>query len=270
MDCERAQPSFAERLDPEWLKANRPSWRLFHAHPALGLKETESDFVWGLAPQELGVRWLALDATEQRARERDFLQALLRRAAVVPGASFEAGWHRDRPRTADLARRCGGTFGADETACGRLTEAAVGALVDPVPQLLAVEGGDELVIYTDGDATSVGVWMDRWKAPALERELLDHVWVEAQRRRERTGLPDVRRRGELDRTLRAHLLVAWDRHAYRAFVATMALAALLGLHPWGDRSFVAVALRVAVAVVVLIVLGSLVERWYHRSDREPE
>jgi hypothetical protein len=134
--------------------------------------------------------------------------------------------------------------------------------------LLVVEGGDELVIHVDGDATSVGVWTDRWKAPALQRELEEGWWHAAQERNA-GALPD-RRRGELDRTLRAHLLIAWDRYASRAFVAVMALAGLLGLHPWGDRSIGAVALRVAVAVVAVIALGGLIERWYHRSQREPE
>ena len=112
-----------------------------------------------------------------------------------------------------------------------------------------------------------GVWMDRWKAPALERRLLDHVCDEARRRGAAT--PDRRGRG-VDRALRAHVLVAWDRHAFKAFLAVMALATLLGLHPWGDRSIGAVALRLAVAMVVLIALGMLVERWYRGSAHEPE
>src|SRR5699024_10440458 len=103
-----------------------------------------------------------------------------------------------------------------------------------------------------------GVWMDRWKAPALERELLHHVWTAAQERGAAAS-PEPRR-GELDRTVRAHVLVAWDGHAFKAFIATMALAGLLGLHPWGDRSVGAVAVRLAAVVALVIVLGNLLER----------
>lgn len=117
----------------------------------------------------------------------------------------------------------------------------------------------------------LGVWMHRWKAPALERKLLDHVLDEARRRSEAASEPSPsQRRREVDRTLRAHVLVAWERYAFRGFVVAIALAGLVGLHPWGGRSIGAVALRLAVAVVVLIVLGRLVERWYRRSAHEPE
>ena len=117
------------------------------------------------------------------------------------------------------------------------------------------------------DGGSPGLRMDRWKAPALERELLDRVW-EASQERNADALPDLRRT-ELDRAMRAHVLIAWDRYAFKGFIAALALAGLLGLHPWGDRSIGAVALRVAIVTVVVIALGGLVERWYHRSQREP-
>lgn len=113
-----------------------------------------------------------------------------------------------------------------------------------------------------------GVRMDRWKAPALERELLDRIWTAAQ---ERACLASPEsRRHDADRTVRAHVLVAWDRYAWRAFLGAMVLATLLGLHPWGDRSFGAALVRVAVAVAVVIAVGSLLERWYHHSQRELE
>jgi hypothetical protein len=129
--------------------------------------------------------------------------------------------------------------------------------------------GWELELEMSEDGTR-GVWMDRWKASALERELLDRVWTQARSREQSAAPVALRRRREVDRTLRAHVLVAWDRHAFRAFIAVMVLAGLLGLHPWGDGSIGAVAARVAVAVVVLIALGALIERWYRRSARTPE
>ncbi|HEX7292379.1 MAG TPA: hypothetical protein VF250_14765 [Conexibacter sp.] len=117
-----------------------------------------------------------------------------------------------------------------------------------------------------GDVLGVGI--ETWKAPTLERELLDHVWEQARQRRdavpERTA---ERRRHEVDRTVRAHVLVAWDGHAFKAFLAVMALAGLLGLQPWGDGSVGAVAVRIAIAVALLIALGGVVKRWYRRSDR---
>ena len=70
--------------------------------------------------------------------------------------------------------------------------------------------------------------------------------------------------------MRAHVLIAWDRYSYKAFIAAMAFAGLVGLQPWGDRSVAAVAPRLAVAVGVLIALGKLVERWYRRSQRESD
>ena len=115
--------------------------------------------------------------------------------------------------------------------------------------------------------TAVGVWMDRWKAPALARELLEQVEERAERRGRETHKADVQQRRAIDRRFRAHVLVAWDRYAWRAFVGAMALAGLLGLHPWGDRSIGQVAARVAVGVAVVIALGSLVERWY-RSEHD--
>lgn len=131
----------------------------------------------------------------------------------------------------------------------------------------AVEPDRALEIVVYDDLGTVGVWMDRWKVPALERELLDRVWA-ATRARDAGASPEARRR-EVDRTLRAHVLVAWDRHAWRAFLGVMLLAGVLGLHPWGDGRIGDVALRLAVAVAVLITLGGVVERLYRRTEREP-
>jgi hypothetical protein len=123
-----------------------------------------------------------------------------------------------------------------------------------------------LELVEAGDVLGVGI--ESWKAPALEREVLDYMWEEVRRRD--AAAPErspERRRRELDRALRAHVLVAWDRHAFKAFIAAMALAGLLGLNPWGDGSIGAYALRIAIVVVVVIALGGLVNRWYRRSDR---
>jgi len=185
------------------------SWRLFRAHPALGLDEMDQDVLWPPDADELGVAWLALDSTEQRRREAD-LVAEIERIAKDP----DSGW--------------------------------------------------DLKVEMRQDGTR-GVRMDRWKAPALERELLDRVW-EAAHARDGAGSPGVQHH-RVDRTVRAHVVVSWDRHAWRAFIAAMALAGLLGLHPWGDWSVGAVAVRLAIAVVVLVALEQLVVRWYRRTDR---
>jgi hypothetical protein len=120
------------------------------------------------------------------------------------------------------------------------------------------------------DREVLAVAMDRWKAPALERHLLDHVWDEARRREASVDLSHARRRREVERTLRAHVLVAWDRHGFKAFLVVMAFAGVLGMHPWGDRSIGAVAPGVVAAVVVVIALGRLIERWYRHADRAHE
>jgi hypothetical protein len=108
-------------------------------------------------------------------------------------------------------------------------------------------------VVVDDDLGSVGVWMDRWKAPALERELLDQVGREARQRQDGrgAGTPEVRRH-EVDRTVRAHVLVGWDRHAWKAFVGAMTLAGLLGWYPWGDLAYTALAVAGGVAGVVVI------------------
>lgn len=112
------------------------------------------------------------------------------------------------------------------------------------------------------------MWIDPWKRDALQRDLEESWWHAAQ---ERGALaPPGSRRGELDRMLRAHVLIAWNRYAFKAVIVAMTGAGLLGMHPWGDRSIGAVVVRLAVAVVLVIALGGLVERWYHRSQREPE
>jgi len=130
---------------------------------------------------------------------------------------------------------------------------------------VAAEPGSGWAIELVDDYEVLVVAIDRWKAPALERALLDHVWEQARRREASACASHPRRDRAVDRRLRAHVLVAWDRHAFKAFLAVMALGTLFGLHPWGDHSIGAVALRVAIAAVVVIVLGKLVERWYRRS-----
>ncbi len=262
-----AELSLAERTDPERLKA-RPTWRLCRAHPAVGLQETEADYVGALEPHELGVPWLALAPGEQRARELDYLRALLRYAAACPGARFEAGWQDDAERTVALAGRCGTTLTPEQTAAGSLTEAAVEALLETLPELWVVEGGDRLVIWGEVSPTAIGVWMDRWKAPALERELLDCVHDEAERRTQAvSAAPDVRRRRELDRTLRAHVLVVWSGHGSKVVFAALGLAVLLGWHPFGDGDLADGAVRIVGALVLLIVVDRLVRGWYRRGDQ---
>jgi len=180
------------------------SWRLYGAHPALGLEELEGELLLAPRGAELGVAWLALPPDEQRRRLADLSAAL--RCAAADGWDVEI-----------------------------------------------VEAGDRL-----------GVRMDRWKAPALERLVLDRVWEAAERRREAGGRPVARRRRDVDRLMRAHALIAWERHAWSAVVVGFALSGLL------DGAVGTVALLLAVAVAVVLFIGSGIERWYRRSLREPE
>jgi hypothetical protein len=189
------------------------SWRLFRAHPALGLEETDSIWVWRPEPHELGLRWLSLAPAEQRAQEADLLDAL--RLALRP------------------------------------------------------ESGHELELMEETEPGTVGVWMDRWKAPALERELLDHVLDRARERTESelTRVPSeiVRRRGAA-RELRARLLLGWKRAS--SFLAPL-LAALLAKKAWDD-GVGAVLLAVGSAFLLFGVLDRLAGRCYRCAQREPE
>jgi hypothetical protein len=187
------------------------SWRLFRAHPALGLEETDHDFLPPLSPHELGVRWWVLEPDEQRQREADFAAAL-ERAATQPDSG--------------------------------------------------------LTLELESSPVVRGVWMDRWKAPALQRELLDHVWDEAERRRGLTAEmvePDVRRRREVERTLRARVLVLWSEHSGR-LVGVFVAAVVLGWLPFVAGWLAAVAL-LAVGLGVVFLLDRLVRRWYQRAAR---
>ncbi|HEV7775149.1 MAG TPA: hypothetical protein VGO48_17855 [Conexibacter sp.] len=263
--------SIDERIDLGRLKAERFTWRLFLAHPAFGLEETDGHTVIAPGAGTLGVAWLALDVAEQRARERDLLRELLSRAARHPVARFEAGWWRREGATADLARRCGASVSdLDGVACGALTDDAVSILVETLPQVIVVEALEEMALQVDGDPLCIGVWTDRWKAPALERELLDHVWDEA-RRRERPGTSvDVSRRREVNRVLRASLVVAWDRHGGKIALAAFGLAALLGWHPLGNGDWADAAVLLVGGLATVLGIDRLINRWYRRTQREPE
>ena len=145
---------------------------------------------------------------------------------------------------------------------------AIEALLDPLPELLAVEGA-ELALIAHGDAVSVGVSLDRWKAPSLQRELLDRVHDEAERRARAASPAELatRRRDEVDRTLRAHVLVAWSRHSRKVVFGGFALAAWLGWHPLGHGEWADGAVVVLGGLVLGITLNWLVDRWHRRSER---
>ncbi|HKG38662.1 MAG TPA: hypothetical protein VKB25_06705 [Conexibacter sp.] len=261
--------SIDERVDFDRLQAARPSWRLFLAHPALGLEEAEGDAVVAPGASELGVAWLALDIGEQRARERDLVRELLCRAARCLEARFEAGWRRDERETADLARRCGASLSEDGAARGLLTDGAIDVLVATPPELTVVEAA-ELALIIDGEPLRIGVWMDRWKAPVLQRELLDCVWEQAGRREGSgtTVAPSCRR--DVDRAFRAHLVVGWARHGGQLVIGAFCAAALLGWHPlgngeWGDTAVLAVG-----GLTTVWGVDWLVNRWYRRTQRDCE
>src|SRR5262249_11946066 len=154
------------------------------------------------------------------------------------------------------------------TARGPLTDAARAALALDLPDVLLIEAGERLAIHAfDSSATSLGVWTDPWKARKLERELIDRVMDAAEARRGAAepggGALERRRREELDRTVRAHVLVAWSRHSGKLLMAALGLAALLGFHPLGDGEWGRGELLVG-GIAALIVLDRLVHRWYRR------
>ena len=240
--------SIDERVDPDRLRVEHPSWRLFRAHPALGLEETDGGCVLAPRAAELGVAWLALDLGEQQARERDLLRELLRRAAGGAGARFEAG----------------ASLTADGTARGALTDDAVDALVTTPPRRVVVEAG-EMVLDIGEEPLGIGVWMDRWKALALERELLDHVWEEARGREPPTTTVDGRHPREVDRAFRAQLVVAWARHGGKVAFGAFGLAAWLGWHPLGDGDWADGAVLLIGGLATALGIEWLVDRWYRRA-----
>jgi hypothetical protein len=84
----------------------------------------------------------------------------------------------------------------------------------------------------------IGVRMDRWKAPVLERELLDRVWEGARRRDSGTAvaLLAARRESALRRRLRAHVRVGWSRLSHQILrrpVTTLAGAVFVAAHVAG-------------------------------------
>lgn len=262
-----AVESLAARADPERLK-QRSGWRLLRAHPAVGLAECEDgdEVASDLRPHELGVRWLALSSAEQRAREHAFVRALLGRVAGRSDAAFEAGWPGEVARTEALARHCGASFTASATARGVLDATAVDALLDDIPPLCSVVGGDELVIDLAGLPRGMTVWMDRWKAPELQAELLDCVHHDAEARMADTAeAPELRRRQEADRTLRAHVLVVWSRHSSKPISLAFGLIALLHWHPLGEGWAADLVVAIVVAVAAMLALERLVSTWYERG-----
>ena len=135
-------PSLDELADGDGLAALRPSHRLFRAHPALGLEETDGHWLRSPKSHELGVRWLSLTHAEQRAREADFLRGLLQLTARHDGALFEAGWSPDaHERTVLLADACAVAVTPEVTARGPLSRQAVEVLAAELPHVLIVDGG---------------------------------------------------------------------------------------------------------------------------------
>lgn len=81
---------------------------------------------------------------------------------------------------------------------------------------------------------TLGIHMDRWKAPTLQRELLDHVWEAARQRNQRTpheALAEQRER-ESGRLLRAHLRVGASRLGERPLTTAAVVLAIAGVLGW--------------------------------------
>jgi hypothetical protein len=255
------------RFDCERVLTQHPSWRLFLAHPALGLAEQEGEAVAPPALEDLGVRWLSLARDEQEARVADHLRALLTIAARGGGARFEALAIQGTESGTALAARTGGDLQADGTVTGRLTPSAIDALVSRAPQRLSVETSDELAIVVE-DRDAVGVLLDRWKADRLQHEL-EAAWGDAAAERadrDKALGPGLRRDRAVDRALRAHALVAWRRRAWMLLAAAVVTTELLNWEPLGEIGTTA-AIVFGGMLLVLMPLDRLIEHWYHRSAR---
>jgi hypothetical protein len=234
-----------ERMDPDRLTAGRPSRRLHRAHPALGLEPIEGSYLVSVPLRDLGLGWLALDEAEQRAREADFLRALLEQAA-----------RRDAPFEAEHD---------GETTRGRLTPATIDALVASVPEILFVEVGADWAIVTVNGVEGLGVWIDSYRAPELERELEAAWWERAQEReRARAGRNvEQRRKRAVERELRARVLLLWDRRA-----AALVVAAAFGANyvDWRPLGWFGTPLAImAAGFAVLLAIGWRIERWYRSA-----
>jgi hypothetical protein len=259
-----ADLTLAVRLDPDRLAAGHPSRRLFRAHPALGLEETENSLIGRVSLEELGLRWLTLEPAEQRAREADFLRGLLERAAEH-AARFEAAHPGDDAATVALAE-CGGAAATiDATVRGPLTAETIDALVAHVPKMLLVEAGSAWTLVTSAGFEGLGVWIDSYRAAGLERELEAAWWDAATERERRGGGEDVatNRRRAADRELRARVLLSWRRRAW--LLAGGALLATEQLD-WQPLGWLGTSIAIlVVALAILIPLDRLAERWYRRA-----
>jgi hypothetical protein len=236
--------------------------------PALGLEEMDGGYAWAPAPDELGARWFALAPREQRAREHDYLRALLERAQQGGEAEFEAGWCGDASRTAALAERCGARFTRDETARGRMSATAVAALAEQLPEVLVIDG-TELAVTTSDGWSGLGVWLDRWRAPALERALGDAWWATACEREARgttSASIELERERDARRRRHAQLYVGWKRAGGALFTSLVAVSVALA---WGD-GVVDVLKAIGSIAVLLLCADWLVERWHARATRRDD
>lgn len=252
-----------DRCDFERLQAEHPSWRLFQAHPGIGLEETEDDWVSSVSSEQLGLRWFALALDEQEAREADFLRALLEIAARDEEARFEASPARKGETSDEMVRQTGGAVLDDGAVIGRLTPQAIGPLVAS-RRCFVVHRCARLAVHAKGPRT-LGVWTDRWKAEELERELEDAWWGPAQEReRARSGQEvEPRRKRAVDRELRARVLLTWKRRSGLLIALLVFAAQVRDWHPLG---WFGTPLAIAVVgVALLLALDAVVERWYRRA-----
>lgn len=248
-----------ERIDFD--QAQHPSWRLFHAHPDVGLAEIDGDSMWEASTRP-GLRWLKLPLGEQEARERDFLRALLEVAARDPEARFEAMPGGGEETAEALAARIGGSVLEGGAVGGSLTAHATGRIAaEPLP--FCVQAA---TLFVDGlGRDRLGVWIDRWKADVLERELEGAWWEPAQERERARAREDVelRRRRDVDRELRARVLLTWERRSGLLIAVAIFTAHALDWEPLG---WLGTPVVIATALIVaLSQAGKAIERWYRRA-----
>lgn len=253
------------------VRARHPALRLHSAHPALGLREEDEDAehpVTVNVPRDLGPRWLSLPAAEQAQRMRDFMRALLEHAAARPDAIFWlAPWSPGATRAA-LRTLPEVSWDRGDGCFGPLTADVIEVLARRPCRDLRVGCDGRLFLEEDStttvDRTGIAIWVDPWKAQAMQAELERAWWPAAETRaRERERLrsrTSPRDGGRVSRDTRAAILGWETRGARFVQLACVAVMTRLLADTWSNA-----LLSLVILLTVLFSIDGLLTRWHRRS-----